>query len=246
MYIAICDDEIEAQERYASEVTSLCSENNIPLKLSRYDTGTQLLFAVAGREDPPDVVLLDIGMPKIDGIETATALREKGFAGIIVFVTVKDDRMLDAFDVDAFNYVVKGSPGELERFRRVVLEACERAQSNKRRYLLCNGISEHRNIPLDSIRYFSMNRHVCTVHYGKGRTFDFITTLGRLENMLAASGFVRVQRSYAVNCAHVASYTYSTCTLDDGTELPVGRKRVAILRETVEACAHAVAGGGRE
>ena len=241
--VAICDDNPQALSRYASAVTQICSDNGIPLQLVQYATGTQLLFAIEGREDPPDIVLLDIGMPKIDGIETAQALRDRGFAGVIVFVTVKDDRMLDAFDVDAFNYVVKGAPDERQRFERVFLKAAERMQARHRRYLLCNGISEHRNIPLDAIRYFSMNRHVCTVHYGQGKTFDFVTTMQRLENMLGASGFVRVQRSYMVNCEHVASYTYSLCTLDDGTRLSVGRKHASALRQMTEQQAYAIFGG---
>lgn len=246
MHIAICDDDLSTREQYKGVVSTIMAQEGVPVDISLYESGMQLLFSIAGREAPPDIILLDIRMPKIDGMEVARELRSKGYVGAIVFLTHSKDHTFDAFDVGAFNYVVKSPEQDSARLREVLLSAISTMERRNSKFLLLNGIVEHRNVPIGTIRYFEVSKHISTVHYGMagGESFDFVSSLERLENMLAAFPFVRIHRSYMVNCRFVKSYTFRNCVLDNGVELPVGRKRYADLRAAMEAQATVIAGSG--
>lgn len=243
MQIAICDDDRAILERCKKAVEDFLVKEKLKADISLFESGTQLLFSLAGRQAPPDIILLDIMMPKVDGVEVARQLRANGYVGAIVFLTRSTDHTFDAFDVGAFNYVVKGT-GDTKRLYQVLGSAIAAMERRKNDFILINGISEHRNIPIAAIRYFEINKHVCTVHYGASETFEFVSSLDRLENMTLMCGFVRIHRSYLVNCRYVKSYTFRRCILENGTELPVGRSRYADLRAAMEQQATMIAGSG--
>lgn len=245
MLIAICDDDLATREQCKKAVTDFLAKEGLKADVVLFESGTQLLFSLAGREAPPDIILLDIMMPKIDGVEVARQLRSNGYMGAIVFLTRSSDRTFDAFDVGAFNYVVKDADS-VNRLHQVLASAIATMERRKGDFILINGISEHRNLPISSIRYFEINKHVCTVHYGPGvgEAFEFVSSLDRLENMTLLCGFVRIHRSYLVNCHYVKKYTFRKCVLDNGIELPVGRARYADLRSAMESQAAIIAGSG--
>ena len=242
--VAFCDDEQSARLHYGALLDAVAERHSLEIVKRVYETGAQLLFDMADGHFMPDIVLLDIIMPTADGIEVACELRAKGYTGAIVFVTTTDRFVFDAFDVGAFNYVVKAAEDGETRFERVFLAAVDAMERRRRKYVLLNGISEHRNVAIDSIHYFESNKHVCSVHYGPGTTFEFISTLTRVENYLMPHGFARIHRSYLVNCEDVERYTLRSCMLRDGTELPVGRQHYPSFKETMELLASVRAGRG--
>ena len=73
------------------------------------------------------------------------------------------------------------------------------------------------------IRYFEIMQKIVTVYYSD-TSFEFVSTMGKLENLLFAKGFVRISRSYMVSTKYIASFSYDKVIMADGTELPVGRK----------------------
>ena len=236
--IVICDDDFKSRDYYVSLIKKITLRNGINAQVTTYENGEQLLFAFEGAKVPPDVVYLDVYMPKTDGMEAARKLREAGYRGDIIFLTSSEDHALPAFDVHAFNYVVKeGTDYGSFRFEKVFLEATEDVRRRNRRYILLNGISEHCNVAVDSIRYFEVFKHVCVCHYDKRSTFEFVSSLSKLEDMLTQYGFVRIHRSFLVNSAYVERFTFGSATLADGTELPIGRHRYSALKEMIESLA---------
>lgn len=235
MKIAICDDDSRSRSDYRDLVTAIAERRGLQLEIEEYETGNQLGFALAGPEDPPDIIFLDILMPGPDGIETGRKLRENGYSGIIIYLSQSPDYMLPAFDVGAFNYVIKSSAVKgVSRFEKVFVQAAETAEKHKRKYILLNGISEHRNLAIDTILYFESLKHVITVHYDNNERFEFISSLSRVEDALAAYGFIRTHRSYLVNCAAIRNFGFKSVVLSDGTELPIGRKRYGELKEILK------------
>lgn len=231
MKLAICDDDMDIRSDYVALVESIAEKHKIDIQVSEYASGNQLEFALAGPDEPPDIILLDVMMPGPDGITVAKRLRDAGFAGIIIYLTQSPDYMLPAFDVGAFNYVIKYSSEKNEaRFEKVFIKAAEKVELSKKKYILLNGISEHRNLPIDSILYFESLKHLITVHYGEGEAFEFVSSLSRVEDALIAYGFVRIHRSYLVNSASIRTFDFKSATLTDGSTLPVGRKRYPELK----------------
>lgn len=240
--VALCDDEEEAREGYAALVASILDSRSIEYELSIFRNADELLFSLEGRKDPPDILLLDIMMPGMSGIEVGRKMRNHDFSGIIIFISRSADFTLPAFDVGAFNYVLKEDASGDNRLERILLSAVELEERKRRKYILLNGINEHRNVSIDSISYFEVRKHVVEIHYGAGETFSFVSTLGKLANTLAPFGFIQVHRSFVVNMDKVARYSSGTLLLDGGSEVPVGRKYAGALHATMAERASVSAG----
>lgn len=222
MRIIICDDNLHDIQIYSVIIQKMMEEEAVDAELLQYDNPKKLLFDLDENKDLSQVIFLDINMPELSGMEIARLLREKGYEGEIVFLTYSKSHMLGAFDVRAFNYIVKFETPEA-KVRKILKEVVERVLDKEQEYILLTGIGEHRNIALSSIKYFEVNGKIITVHYGT-KSFEFISTIGKLENLLYLKGFLRVHRSYLVAVASIRSFSYGDLMLFDGTAIPVGRK----------------------
>jgi two-component system response regulator AlgR len=159
----------------------------------------------------PDVVLLDIRMPGLDGIETAHHLNSMEQPPAVVFTTAYDEYAIDAFDARAIGYVLK--PVRRERLERalehagrltgpVLRELADEPQLDSRRNHVCARLhDELRLIPVGDIRYFAADQKYVCVHHAKGR--DLIDdSLKSLEEEFA-DRFVRIHRSALVAVAEI-------------------------------------------
>lgn len=235
MRVAVCDDDATMRDMYTDLIKLVAEQKEVPVTVDRFATGKHLLFAFSDGKHSYDIAFLDIIMPGIDGIDLGAQMRKAGFVGSIIYLTRSTDHMLPAFDVGATNYVIKDESLDSKRFERVLLRAMKEVEQKKRKYILFNGISEHRNIAIDSIRCVEVCKHICIVTYGIDESFELVSTLGKIELALVPFGFARVHKSFLVNCAKVKSFTFKQATLDNDREIPVGRKYAADFKKSMEA-----------
>jgi len=93
IHIAICDDEKEMSDRTAKLVSDFFRRKNLQMALLQFSGGEELL-----RYDKPiDILFLDIQMRGLDGMETARKLRERGFKGFLIFITVLKEMVFQSF-----------------------------------------------------------------------------------------------------------------------------------------------------
>jgi len=186
----------------------------------------------------PDVLLLDVQMPKLDGFEV---LELVGADVPVVFVTAYDEFALRAFEVHAVDYLLKPFARErlaaaLDRVRArqaglgvtpAVLRASARpAGSPLERVVIRDGAQVH-VVAVDRIDYVEAQDDYVAFRTG-GRTLLKEQTLGDLEAQLDGRRFVRIHRSYVLNIerlARVELYAKDSrvAVLADGTKLPVSR-----------------------
>lgn len=222
MQILICDDEQTARNHYRSILQEICDEKEISAGFTEAEDGDHLLFDMNDIVKSTDIIFMDVGMPGTDGLEAAEKLRENGYGGEIIFLTRSKEAVFYAFDVHANNYLVKDVATQ-ERIEEVFLKAVDTVVEKQSEYILLTGVGEYRNVPVMEIRYFEIMQKIVTVYYGD-TSFEFVSTMGKLENLLFARGFVRISRSYLVSIKYIASFSYDKVIMADGTELPVGRK----------------------
>jgi two-component system, LytTR family, response regulator len=199
----------------------------------------------------PDLVFLDIQMPKLSGFEVLELLGDE--APAVIFVTAYDEFALQAFEVHAVDYLLK--PVEPERLAAAVVRATERlaaaqpaidaealasaARPSGRRLerVLFREEGRVHVLPVGRIDYVEAQDDYLSFA-AAGKRFRKQQTMARLESELDATRFVRIHRSYLLNVERLARlelYAKDSwiAILGDGTKLPVSRSGHARLRELI-------------
>jgi len=172
--------------------------------------------ATQARELSPQLLLLDIRMPELDGFELVQSLAGQGMNPYVIFVTAYSDRSMDAFAVGAIDYLLK--PFDDERFARAIARAKSLITSSASapgtapaRPSLAGGrtrllLSERGKVVVLAMRDIEFVQAAAKYVkiYAAGRCYSFRQSLGQLETRLDPSSFVRVHRSTLVNVEHIA------------------------------------------
>lgn len=193
-----------------------------------------------------DVVFLDISMPGASGLQLAEALYKLKNPPAIVFVTAYSDHAVEAFDVDAVDYLMK--PVEEARLDRAIEKVLARAKplaaaevtarpSNVERIPVEKG-GRKVLIPVDQIR-FIMAKDDYSCIFTEDDRYLSTTSLAQFESKLGEFGFFRVHRRYIVNLANVEDVeTVPSGAIQLGVSgvderIPVSRRRVVPLKKAL-------------
>jgi two-component system response regulator LytT len=182
-----------------------------------------------------DVVFLDVEMPGLTGVEAAPLVRERADPPVVVFVTAHAEYAVDAFAVEAFDYLVK--PVDPQRLARVIERLRERTRENavpvEKIPVVVAGGSEL--LDYDQVHYVQAECDYSRVHT-YDRSYLSTSSLGELEEKLGPR-FARIHRSHLVNLAKVSGVRRTSerfrLQLADAqkTELDVARRQSRQLRE---------------
>ena len=201
----------------------------------------------AATELKPDLLMLDIQMPKLDGFDV---LELVGGDVPVIFITAYDSYAVRAFEVHAVDYLLK--PFSAERLADALDRARGRIRSKERppmaellaaarpdrtplQRILIRERAEVHVIPVDRIDYLESQDDYVAVRCG-ARSYLKEQPLGELEAQLDAAAFVRIHRRYVLNLAKLAKIEMGLtenriAVLRDGTELPISRTGYARLKE---------------
>ena len=200
MKVLIVDDEQPARER----LRQLVSDGGQHEVVAEAGNGEQAI-ALATQHNP-DVVLLDIRMPGVDGIETAHHLNAMDTPPAVVFTTAYDEYAIDAFDARAIGYVLK--PVRRERLERALEHAARisgqmlnqlTAETNlksRRQHVCTREQGELRLLPIADISHFIADQKYVTVHHSGGNSL-IDDSLKQLEEEFSEA-FVRIHRNTLV------------------------------------------------
>ena len=234
MRVLVVDDEPPARER----LRSMLLETEGFDVAGEAENGQRALELCDSLQ--PDIVLLDVRMPGIDGLEVARHLATQAEPPAVIFVTAFDEYALKAFEVHAVDYLLK--PFDRDR----LLEALDRARARidrhdttpvdglvgqtrprpAERVLIRDGARVH-ILPVDAIDYVQAQDDYVSVQSG-GRAYLKEQTLADLESSLDPKRFLRIHRSYLLNVDRLARVEQTpretrVAVLKDGTTLPVSR-----------------------
>lgn len=187
-------------------------------------------------EEPADVVFCDLKMPGMQGMELARVLARFAERPRIVFVTAYDDHAVEAFELQATDYVMK--PVRPARLAEAVRRAAEAAtdapdEGDETIPVELGGVT--RFVSRSQVRYVEAQGDYARLHTAVGSHLVRVA-LSALEERWADAGFVRIHRSTLVSLGHVdeVRMTDGRCSVRLGNvELPVSRRHTHGLRERV-------------
>lgn len=204
----------------------------------------------AAAQHQPDLVFLDIQMPKLDGFEVLELLEADGRRPAVVFVTAYDQHALRAFEAQAVDYLLK--PFSRERFEMALTKARAMQGSRPPAAQLAAASRQGRPlerivvkdgpkvtvIPLDRLDWVQAQDDYVLLRT-EGRNLLKQQTLASLESQLDPARFIRIHRSFILNLDRLVrieldAKEHRDAVLRDGTRLPVSRAGYQRLRELWE------------
>jgi two-component system LytT family response regulator len=204
----------------------------------------------AANTHKPDLIILDVQMPKLDGFEVLELLGAETRG--VIFTTAYDSYALRAFNVHAVDYLLK--PFSAERFAEALSLARTRLRKSEpvparelletRRdgaaldRLLIRDRSNVHVIPIDQVDFIESQDDYVSIRAG-GKSYLKEQTISDLEQQLPATGFVRIHRRFLLNIARLAKIELSEkesriAILLDKTQLPISRAGYAKLRTILD------------
>ncbi len=221
MRVAVCDSDAVLREEIRRQIIQEKPEAELTL----FSSGEELLAA----KESYSLIFLDIR--GAGGMTAARRIREREREegrrpAVLVFVTGFREHMEEAFDVQAFHYLVK--PVDPGRFQQVLDRAWQEAEAlweSDERFLLLKGKHGNERICLKDVLYIESANKKAILHTNDN-VYETGTRMETLELSLGPS-FYRCHRCYLVNLEHVAAYSPGTIRLTNGDEILIAQRKYA-------------------
>lgn len=213
---ALCDDSDIERHIIRCMLDQYIEEHEYSVLVEEFDSGDALLKSDVTAYD---LIILDIYMAGLNGIDTAKELQDAHSEGKIIFCSGSNEFAEESYDVDAFRYLVKPVAKEklyqsLDRFFRLYtdMQTLEYKYQRTVRKILVK----------DVMWIEAAGRH--TVLHTEKETIESTTSLSEFAEKLLGNGFLKPIRYALVQLQAVAEVTNDTLVLKDGTEIPVSRE----------------------
>lgn len=168
-----------------------------------------------------DLILMDIQMEFLGGLEAARAIRERDDDVLILFITNCAQFSLEGYTVRAFDYLLK--PISYETFSSKLDLALSHRRHRRDSYLLLTVPDGVRRVRTESILYIESRGHVMQVHTLSG-VLETHAKMSDLEQSLPAESFFRCHKGYLINMNYVGGISGSDCLID-GERIPISRRK---------------------
>lgn len=220
--IAICEDSIPIQSQIENLTASLLPETPIEV----FSTGEELIRELSNEQVRYSIYLMDISLPGISGIETATFIREHDPYALLIYITDYKEYVYQVFETLPFRFITK--PINISVFEKVLSDAVNYFRNRSRMFHFHIERKQYQ-IPLQEIVYFESSLRQITL-YTPDTSYEFYGRMSDVISALDALFFVRVHASYIVNMEYIRCLSDTCVTLHCGTLIPVSKRYRGELR----------------
>lgn len=228
--IALCDDEGKELDQIEAFLASYQDrKQTLEYKTERFASAEELLQKVREEGYTPDILLLDIFMSGKTGIEAAEEVRSLGMCMPIVFLTTSREYALEAYEVDAVQYLVKPLKGE--RFFHAMDSAIGQIRRMEESQVMIKVAGGMRQIQLDNIVYCESQKNY-QIFYMAEEEYRVRMTAAKLWELLERfPQFGRCGRSYILNMDHILSVEREEIVMDNGRTIYIPRNKAAEFKK---------------
>lgn len=216
--LAICDDDTNDIAIMKKNILQYTIESDNNIVVSSYFSASDLLSDY--KNHLYQIVLLDIEMPDINGMELARQLRDMDDDLLIVFTTSYPEYMHESFEVQPFQFITK--PVDYTAIYKLFNNIIKKLYRNSKSIVIIDTDSEKNFVPLNDLLYISsMKENKLHLRY----QLTDRALISKAEKRLSSHGFVSPSRGFLVNLHHIRSINSTRLLLNNGFELPISRRR---------------------
>lgn len=233
-YFALCDDNREHLNILRSKLYKIMNKRNEKVAIDTYDCGKDLVKCIKQCDRYYDVIFLDMQMPVNNGVEVGKQIRKFDESVVIVFVTGFVDYALNAFEIRAFDYLLK--PINAKRLKKTIDDVIKRIDINKRYKNDADGLFTFTynkiviNVKFEEILFIekSGNKVIITC---EDQQYEVYESLDNVSKRLNENLFIQTHQGFIVNKKRIEKYEKNGITLELGYEIPVSRNKSQIVKK---------------
>lgn len=216
--VAVCDDDEIIRENLCSLCHDILTDDGIEHKLESFCSASELEKSLDTESCPFDLLILDIKMEGLTGMELAKSLREKDNRVSIIFVTAYEDYLCEGYGVQPIHFLLK--PVKREALASAIHTDLKLNYISKAVVVRIGNKLVH--LSLSDIRYIESHNHSIVIHQGTEKSIYYFS-LSDFEKQLPTGLFARCHNSFLVNLNGVREIGRNELLLKHGETLPIGR-----------------------
>ena len=216
--IALCDDDKIMRDELSAICNEILTDDAIDYELTEFSAASELEEQMSISDCPFDLLILDIQMDGMTGMELAHSLRDRNDRVSIIFVTACDDYLPDGYSVQPIHFLLK--PVKRDSLADAIHTDLKLNYLPKTAVLHIGSKVLH--MQLADIKYIESYNHSIVIHH-ENSSSSYYFSLAELEKQLPAGHFARCHNSYLVNLNEVKEIGRKELFLQSGEAIPVGR-----------------------
>lgn len=225
--IAIVEDDKAFMNRIKKYIDTYVMENDVEIDVSCFSDGSEL---VSDYEPVYDILLMDIEMPRMNGMDAAKVVRRTDDRVIIIFITNMAQYAINGYEVGALDYVLK--PVKYFPFSMKLTKAVSSIRESEAVSLLVPYETGVRKVMSDDIIYAEIRDHWLHI-ITKSQEYKMLGTLKEFANKFEEKHFTCCNHCFCINLKYVTSLEKETVELDGRYELKVSRSRKKQLKQAL-------------
>lgn len=228
MKIAVCDDEILFLDEICSLLEVWGKERGISLSLYRFTNGDDLIDI--HRSEWMDLIILDVIMPLLSGMDTARELRNTNQAVPIIFLTSSREFAVDSYEVKAWNYLIK----PIDRAHLfLTLDEFLITYRSTTKFFTAKTVDGFCRIAIPDVDYLEAQNKQVLIHLSNGRMITARELFSKCAEVFTPeNGFCCCHRSYIVNLTNVERFSKTELTTIYHGVIPISRNSYTAFKET--------------
>lgn len=226
MRICLVDDDSTQLDYLQVIINQWASKHSIHTELNFYHSAEEMVFE-HHESYPYDVIILDVQMGNMNGIELARKIRKTDKTVILAFISGMADYVFDGYEVQAIRYILK--PVKEHKVYEL-LDYVHTQITTENSYIIISVSGEKKRINYDDIIYFESMGHYITLHLEHAE-YDFKYNISDLCLDLVGTEFIQTHRSYVVNMKYVEKITRTECQLIQNISVPLSRNSYKSVNE---------------
>lgn len=226
--IAIVDDEILFLNLISETVLNCFKNIGVEIDFSSYSNPECLYFDIV-EKNLYDIYILDIKMPKLNGIKLAQYIRNYSKEAYIIFLTSHIKFALQGYDVNAYQFISKDS---IDKLTKTLIRIYKEIDNNSEKYLIISNNVRYEKIFYRNIIYMYKEQKNVFLVCKNGISF-IRTTLKNMYIQINDPCFIYVDKKYIVNIIYVTRIHNLSILLDNGDELPLSRSHASEIKEAI-------------